>query len=193
MAADPGVVRRFISRSPEATELLGRALGLRLTTAGAVVALIGELGAGKTTLVRGLARGLGVDEPITSPTFTLMQEASGRLPFFHFDAWMAEREARFLSGGGAELLGGEGVAAVEWAERVEDWLPRPRIEVDLAHAGPPQERRLVVRVRPADPAAGPRERELERVLETAVGSLEAGGGLAEAPPEPVGGCRADGE
>jgi tRNA threonylcarbamoyladenosine biosynthesis protein TsaE len=127
--------RIFLTRSAAETEELGRALGERLTP-GAVVALQGELGSGKTTFVRGLARGLGVESLVRSPTFTLMQEHAGRCPFFHFDAWMSGREEVFLQGGGAEYLGGAGVAAVEWAERVSAWLPEPRLEVRLEHHAP---------------------------------------------------------
>ena len=136
-SAERPAARAFLAPSPEATEALGESLGRGLG-AGAVVALLGELGAGKTTFVRGLARGLEVEEPVTSPTFTLMQEHAGRVPLHHFDAWMAAREEAFLESGGAELLGGEGVAAVEWADRLLAWLPVPRIEVELRHvqAGP---------------------------------------------------------
>jgi tRNA threonylcarbamoyladenosine biosynthesis protein TsaE len=137
--------------SPEETEAVGEALGAALGP-GAVVALDGELGAGKTCLVRGIARGLGVTEPVSSPSFTLMHEYPGRVTVHHFDAWMTGREAAFLEGGGAEALGGEGVALVEWAERVADYLPAGRLEVRLFHRGP-TERRLVLRVLGAPPRA----------------------------------------
>jgi len=124
-----------ISRAPDETEELGRRLGA-LLRAGDVVALKGELGAGKTTLVRGVGQGLGIVDEITSPSFALMHEYAGTPPLFHFDAWMAGREALFLEGGGAEYLGGEGVAIVEWAERVEAYLPRPHLVCRLAHRSP---------------------------------------------------------
>ena len=87
--------RTFRSRSAEETAALGEALGRRLGQ-GAVIALDGELGAGKTVFVQGLARGLGVEEPVTSPSFTLMHEHAGRLTLHHFDAWMTGREVAFL-------------------------------------------------------------------------------------------------
>lgn len=124
--------RHFVSRSAAATEALGEALG-RLLPTGAVLALHGEMGTGKTTLVRGLARGLGVEGPVTSPTFVLMQEYAGRERLYHFDAWMDGREALFLEGGGADYLGGDGVAVIEWAERVERFLPRPHLTLRLDH------------------------------------------------------------
>ena len=150
MAAEP---RRLLSRGPEATEALGERLG-RVLEAGAILALSGELGTGKTAFVRGLARGLGVEGPVSSPSFTLMQRyEGGRLPLDHFDAWMEGRERAFLADGGAEDLGREGVAAVEWAERVADWLPRPHLALELSHAGP-RERLFTLSVVGSGPAAG---------------------------------------
>ncbi|MEX1023835.1 MAG: tRNA (adenosine(37)-N6)-threonylcarbamoyltransferase complex ATPase subunit type 1 TsaE [Planctomycetota bacterium] len=145
-------VRSFHSGSTEATEAFGAALGRRLT-AGHVLALVGELGAGKTTLVRGLARGLGVAaDDVSSPTFALMHEYEGRLPVRHFDAWMAGREALFLEGGGAELLGGEGVALIEWADRIEPWLPPTHLCLAIAHVSA-SERSLRLEARGGDDSA----------------------------------------
>lgn len=124
--------RRFQSLSPGATEALGESLG-RAAGAGLVLVLEGELGAGKTCLVRGFARGLEVDEPVSSPTFALMNEYEGRLPLLHFDAWMEGRERSFLADGGASVLGGSAVAVIEWGERVAAWLPRPYLRVSLGH------------------------------------------------------------
>lgn len=113
--------------------LIGECVG-----SGAVLALDGELGTGKTTLVRGLARGLGVSEPVSSPTYTLMHSYPGRLELFHFDAWMQGREAAFLDGGGAEWFHSGGVAVVEWASRVSEYLPVDRLEIELSHRGTPR-------------------------------------------------------
>ena len=136
MAADLGRRRAWLSDSVEATEALGEALGAA-APAGLLIVLEGELGTGKTTLVRGLARGLGITSPVTSPTFTLMNDyrGEGRLALHHFDAWMEGRERSFLADGGAEVIGSEGVCAVEWGERVEEQLPEPRLHVYLAHRG----------------------------------------------------------
>jgi len=172
--------RAFVSRTPAATEELGRALGAALT-AGAVVALFGELGSGKTTLVRGLARGLGIAEAVTSPSFTLMHEYAGPVPLYHFDAWMAGRESAFLEEGAADYLGGEGVAVVEWADRIEGLLPGPRLEVRLSHQAP-DERRLELSIVPAASGSGPRSSALQAALEALLGRLEAGSDLDPAPP-----------
>lgn len=158
------LVWRARSRAPETTEELGQKLGLSLVP-GALLALVGELGTGKTTLVRGLARGLGVREAIHSPTFTRMRALSGRLALQHFDAWRAGGEALFEEG--AELLAGPGVAVVEWADRVAQHLPRPRIELVLEHRGP-SERELTANLVHAPERSGPAAAELQRGLRTAL-------------------------
>jgi tRNA threonylcarbamoyladenosine biosynthesis protein TsaE len=110
----------FISHSPAATESLGEAWG-RAAQSGLVIALSGDLGAGKTQLVRGLARGLGVAARVHSPTFTLVNEyGGGRLKLFHLDLYRLETAAQILSAGVEEFLSPDGVAVIEWAERLED-------------------------------------------------------------------------
>jgi tRNA threonylcarbamoyladenosine biosynthesis protein TsaE len=124
----------LISRSPDATRALGAALG-RALPPGTLVALDGDLGSGKTCFVQGLAEGLGVADPVTSPTYALLQTYSGRLDLHHFDAYMEGRERALLLDGGLEWMHAGGVAAVEWAKRVEDVLPRPRLSIVLEHVG----------------------------------------------------------
>ncbi len=134
--------RAFRSHSTEATEAFGEALARaieaqpELVRAGVAVTLEGELGTGKTAVVRGIARGLGSEDAVHSPSFTLMHTYKGRLPVYHFDAWMEGRERAFLEGGGAEWLEDGGVALIEWASRVETWLPLPRLGLILRHVGP---------------------------------------------------------
>lgn len=151
--------RAWISRDVEATEALGAAIG-RAAIPGLVIALDGELGAGKTCFVRGLARGLDVQDEVSSPTYALMASHAGRLPLHHFDAWMEGRERAFLADGGAEWLDGASVAAVEWASRVTGSLPAERLEIHLAHAGP-EERRVRAIVR----GEGERAVRLARILD----------------------------
>ena len=110
----------FISHSPAATESLGEAWG-RAAQSGLVIAVSGDLGAGKTQLVRGLARGLGVTARVHSPTFTLVNEyGGGRLKLFHLDLYRLETAVQILSAGVEEFLSPDGVAVIEWAERLED-------------------------------------------------------------------------
>ena len=110
----------FISHIPAETELLGEKFG-RAAQRGLVIALRGDLGAGKTQFVRGLARGLDIAERVHSPTFTLVNEyGGGRLKLFHLDLYRLETAHQILSAGVEEYLSPDGVAVVEWAERLED-------------------------------------------------------------------------
>ncbi len=110
----------MISHSPGETEALGEQIG-RVAGHGLVLALSGDLGAGKTQLVKGIARGLGVTARVHSPTFTLVNEyGGGRLKLFHLDLYRLETPAQMLSAGIAEFLSPDGVAVIEWAERLED-------------------------------------------------------------------------
>ncbi len=122
------------THSEAETEALGAALG-RLMQPGDVLALVGDLGAGKTCLARGVARGLGIDEPVTSPTFILVAEytAARGFPLYHADCYRfmrAEAEAQAI--GLDELLQDDGVAVVEWAERIEPLLPPDHLRITLA-------------------------------------------------------------
>jgi tRNA threonylcarbamoyladenosine biosynthesis protein TsaE len=108
----------FISHSPAETESLGEQWG-RAAQRGLVIALSGDLGAGKTQLVRGLARGLGITTRVHSPTFTLVNEYSGeRLKLFHLDLYRLETPEQIHSAGIEEFLQPDGVAVIEWAERI---------------------------------------------------------------------------
>jgi tRNA threonylcarbamoyladenosine biosynthesis protein TsaE len=123
---------------PAATFEFGRRLGEHLF-AGAVVALVGPLGAGKTYLSRSIAEGLGVPDSrvVTSPTFVLVQEyEGGRLPIYHFDAYRLAGDAEFAELGAEEYFAGRGVCLVEWADRVPGCLPDDYLRVELTVAGP---------------------------------------------------------
>jgi len=110
----------FISHSPAETESLGQKWGCEAQS-GLVIALSGDLGAGKTALVRGFARGLGVTTRVHSPTFTLVNEYSGgRLKLFHLDLYRLETPEQIHSAGIEEFLQPEGVAVIEWAERLKE-------------------------------------------------------------------------
>jgi tRNA threonylcarbamoyladenosine biosynthesis protein TsaE len=108
----------FISHSPAETEALGEKFG-RASQSGFVIALSGDLGAGKTQFVKGLARGLGISARAHSPTFTLVNEyGGGRLKLFHLDLYRLETPAQILSAGVEEFLSPDGVSVIEWAERI---------------------------------------------------------------------------
>lgn len=146
----------IVTRSREETEALGERIG-RAARAGDVVALWGDLGAGKTVLARGIARGLGLDDGlVTSPTFVVLHEhLEGRLPFFHLDLYrIAPAEAEGT--GWREAVEGGGVAAIEWPDRVADDLPEDRLDVHIAHTGT-DERRIRLEPTGARSAALARE------------------------------------
>ncbi len=120
---------------PEATLDVGERLA-RTLRPGCVVALYGDLGAGKTHLAKGIARGLGAEpDDVSSPTFTLVQEYAGRLPIYHLDLYRIERPAELDGLGLDELFEGDGVCVVEWPERAEGRLPDDTIRLRLTHLG----------------------------------------------------------
>ena len=121
----------FITKSPEETEKIGERLAQKLTP-GTVLAYRGDLGAGKTAFTRGLARGLGYREPVTSPTYTIVNEyLGGRLPLFHFDMYRLQSDDDLWDIGWEDYLERGGVCAVEWSENVADAM-EGAIRVDIA-------------------------------------------------------------
>lgn len=129
-AATPLLLR---TASPEATERVGAALA-RLLPDGVVVALRGDLAAGKTCLVRGMASAIGGGEAVHSPTFTLVNEYRGDRVLHHLDLYRLDADG-VADLGCEELFDPPGLCAVEWCERAEGLLPARRVEIALAHAG----------------------------------------------------------
>ena len=124
-----------VTNSAAETRALGEKLASRLK-AGDVVVLEGELGAGKSELARGIARGLGVTETVTSPSFTILNVyESGRCPLYHFDWYRLESEEELYELGMDEYLGGDGIAVVEWAERCPDAVPENVLRIRLEVTG----------------------------------------------------------
>lgn len=123
------------SAAPEETREIGRALGQALQEP-ALIRLSGELGAGKTCFVQGLARGLGVaeEEAVTSPTFTLMNHYHGRFDLYHFDLYRLDNADELIEMGMDEFLPGNGVAVVEWAERLSAG-ETATLSIHFGHAG----------------------------------------------------------
>jgi len=113
------------------TMLWGRMLGASVR-AGDVIALIGDLGAGKTTLTQALARGMRISEPVTSPTFALAQEYPGPVPLFHFDPYRLDSVEAFADIGFEEYFERGGVIVVEWADKIAPLLPEARLTLTLA-------------------------------------------------------------
>ncbi len=126
------------------TEALGARLAERLS-GGEVIAFTGDLGAGKTAFTRGLARGLGIADRVTSPTFTIVNEYDGgRLPLFHFDMYRLSSSEELYDIGWEDYLARGGVCAVEWSEIVSDALEGDVIRVDIQNGGAPDCRRITI-------------------------------------------------
>lgn len=134
-------MQQYISPSPEATRELARRLAGFLI-AGDVVLLQGNLGAGKTEFVKGLAEGLQVTEGVTSPTFTLLNIYQGRVPVYHFDLYRLEEPEDLDNIGFSEFIGGDGVAVIEWPDLFSSEMPDEYVKVELATGGNPAERSL---------------------------------------------------
>ena len=122
------------SRSPEATAAVGAQLAESLEP-GDVVALTGELGAGKTCFLQGLAAGLGVTSEVTSPTFVLVNCYRGRLPVYHLDAYRTESLSEVLDLGVEEMFHGDGVTIIEWADKLLPLLPADAVIVGISGLG----------------------------------------------------------
>ena len=120
----------FESNSYEETQKFAEEFSKTLK-AGDVLCMYGDLGVGKTAFVQGLAKGLGIDEPITSPTFTIVNEYSGRLPLYHFDVYRIGDVEEMEEVGFEDYVMGEGVSLIEWANLIEEILPEKRTEITI--------------------------------------------------------------
>ncbi len=122
----------LVTRSPEATQGLGARIG-ELAAPGDVYLLSGPLGAGKTCFTQGIARGLGIVEPVVSPSFVLVRELHGRLPLYHVDLYRLDDIEEIIELGLDEYLYGHGVCVIEWAEKGFGALPAERLLVQISH------------------------------------------------------------
>jgi tRNA threonylcarbamoyladenosine biosynthesis protein TsaE len=153
------VVGEVVSTSAAATRRIGHRLG-RAAEAGACLALVGPLGAGKTQLAKGVARGLGVRSVVNSPTFIIVNEHAGRLPLFHVDAYRLTDADEARQAGVFDERQAQGVTVIEWADRLDGWLPADHLRIELvADPADPNLRRLLWS------ATGPAHRDLSRALE----------------------------
>ena len=142
----------FISHSEAQTRRLGGRLGM-LLKGGEIIALEGTLGSGKTCWVQGMGMGLELPDPVTSPTFTMVNESHGRLPLYHIDMYRINQVSEALDLGLEDYLYGEGVCVIEWADRVVEVLPPDRMWISFFHLDDTR-RRISMR------SAGERHRQL---------------------------------
>jgi tRNA threonylcarbamoyladenosine biosynthesis protein TsaE len=128
---------QLLSSSPEATREIGRKLG-RFLDIGDVVALIGDLGSGKTVFTQGLSQGLDVapDEYVSSPSFTIVNQYRARLPIFHLDTYRLAGEPEMVALGYEDYFDPDGVTVIEWADKVRSLLPEKHVLVEFAIVGP---------------------------------------------------------
>ncbi len=122
---------KYISNSYEETQKIAADFAKTLKE-GDVLCMYGDLGVGKTAFVQGLAKGLEIDEPITSPTFTIVNEYSGALPLYHFDVYRIADSDEMYEIGYEEYVYGDGVSVIEWPQLIDDILPEKRYDIEIA-------------------------------------------------------------
>ena len=132
----------FETNTPEETIAIGKKIGEKLTS-GAIIAMEGTLAAGETTITKGIALGLGIEEEITSPTFTLISEYEGRIPLYHMDVYRIDTVEDFLGLGVEEMLYGNGVCVIEWSEKIRSELPKETITI-IMKAGNKETRQIEI-------------------------------------------------
>lgn len=131
------------TNSPEETKSFGYKLG-KLLKSGDILCLNGDLGAGKTTLTQSIAKGLDVEDYVTSPTFTLINEYDGRYPVYHFDVYRIDDIDEMYDLGFEEYIYSEGVTIIEWANRIEDILPLERLDITIKKGKEFDQREIII-------------------------------------------------
>lgn len=134
---------KITTNNTEETKVLGYKLG-KLLIGGDVVCLVGDLGAGKTTLTQSIAKGLDVSEYVTSPTFTLINEYEGRYPVYHFDVYRINDIDEMYDIGYEEYIYSEGVTLIEWANIIKDILPDDRLNIEITRGNKNDKREIVI-------------------------------------------------
>jgi tRNA threonylcarbamoyladenosine biosynthesis protein TsaE len=133
----------LLTDSPDETQAVGAAIAPSLRS-GDVISLTGDLGAGKTTFVQGIARTLGVTDRVVSPTFTLVRQYEGTLPVYHFDVYRLDNLQEVLDLGFEEILDLGGIVFIEWGDAIEALLPEAYLQIELTIPGEDSRRRLEI-------------------------------------------------
>ncbi len=153
---------KVLSRSPEETSELGKIMG-GILTGGDIVALSGTLGAGKSVIARGILRALGVEGDIPSPSFVLVAQYEGGVPVNHIDLYRLTSPDEALGLGLEDLLGGDSVSVMEWADKIESLLPEARYDILLEQGRGPDDR--FITIKSADPGLRKRLMIMGKLLE----------------------------
>ncbi|WP_120168834.1 tRNA (adenosine(37)-N6)-threonylcarbamoyltransferase complex ATPase subunit type 1 TsaE [Thermohalobacter berrensis] len=134
---------KIVTNSPEETKEFGYKLGT-LLKGGDILCLSGDLGAGKTTLTQAIAEGMGIEDYITSPTFTIINEYEGKLPLYHFDVYRLEGPEAMDDLGYEEYFYSNGVCIIEWANLIEEILPEERINITIKRGNGENKREIII-------------------------------------------------
>lgn len=134
---------KLITESAEETSKIGEQLG-RLVNKGNIICLSGDLGAGKTAFTKGIAKGMGVEDYVTSPTYTIINEYEGRLPLYHFDVYRLNDVEEMYELGYEEYFFGDGVVVLEWADIVREIVPKERLWITILNTKGDNSREIII-------------------------------------------------
>lgn len=136
-------MKKIFLENEESTKKIGEIIGEKLFN-GAILCLNGDLGAGKTTLTKSIAKALKIDEDITSPTFTIVNEyTEGSIPLYHFDVYRIGEPDEMYDIGFDEYINSDGVCIIEWSSIIRDILPKERLEINLNYSGTGREIEII--------------------------------------------------
>ncbi|MGE5677612.1 MAG: tRNA (adenosine(37)-N6)-threonylcarbamoyltransferase complex ATPase subunit type 1 TsaE [Pseudomonadota bacterium] len=134
---------KYLTQSTEETSKIGEQLG-KLVGIGNIICLSGDLGAGKTAFTKGIAKGLGVADYVTSPTYTIINEYEGRLPLYHFDVYRLNDVEEMYELGYEEYFFGDGVVVLEWADIVKEIIPKERLWITILNSKGDDTREIIM-------------------------------------------------
>lgn len=134
---------KYLTKSTEETSKIGEQLG-KLVDIGNIICLSGDLGAGKTAFTKGIAKGLGVEDYVTSPTYTIINEYEGRLPLYHFDVYRLNDVEEMYELGYEEYFFGDGVVVLEWADIVKEIIPKERLWITILNSKGDDSREIIM-------------------------------------------------
>jgi len=136
-------MKKIITKSEEETIEIGAKIAAKLKV-GDIICMKGDLGAGKTTLTKSIAKNLGINDYVTSPTFTIINEYNGKYPLYHFDVYRIENPEDMYELGFEEYFYGKGICIIEWANMIEELIPEESIWIELDYGSNENERVIII-------------------------------------------------